>query len=120
MEYNIQNLNFATLNDFDRDCDTDLNLNIFSLNSRSIQSLDKFNTLINIITSLTIDIQIIVIQETWIKNEIKSIYNIDGFCSYHSCRSDGYGGVSIFVHESLKNVFVDIDAVNNINVIEMK
>lgn len=75
---------------------------ICSINVRSISSIDKFNKFKTIIAKLPCLPNIISIQETWISLDLVQLYNIPGYKSIHCCRADGYGGVSIFIHENLK------------------
>lgn len=45
-------------------------------------------------------IDIIVITETWYKNNETQIYEIAGYFAFHSCRARRGGGVSIYVRSS--------------------
>lgn len=75
--------------------------NIVSLNVRSASSLRKFNQLRNFICELYKLPDIIAIQETWFASCTASIYEIQGFNSVHSCRTDGFGGTSIYIRANL-------------------
>lgn len=64
--------------------------------------------------------EIIVVTETWIEPATEHHYNIEGYVSYHLTRPDAYGGVSIFVrntinHESPKNIHNE----NGIQILEL-
>lgn len=115
----LNNYYFQSLNEFNLECKNVNSLNIFSLNARSMQSQDKFNSLKNVISNISEEIHLIIIQETWIPNEIKSMYEIDGYKSFHCCREEGYGGVSVYVHQNTKCSLIGIENFENINVVEL-
>lgn len=75
--------------------------NVFSVNIRSISSITKFNRFKTMIAKISALPTIIAVQETWFKMDVVGIYNIPGYTSVHCCRSDGYGGTSVFVKENL-------------------
>ncbi|XP_075157940.1 uncharacterized protein LOC142231206 [Haematobia irritans] len=50
-----------------------------SLNSRSVSSINKFNRLKGLLSSIPILPDIIAIQETWFQNAITQIYSIPGY-----------------------------------------
>lgn len=86
------------------------NFNILSLNARSLSSINKFNSFRNILFELDDLPKVISIQETWFNKDLVQLFNIDNFSAVHSCRDDSYGGVSIYIHKSLK-----FDVIENIN-----
>lgn len=75
--------------------------NIMSVNIRSISSVTKFNRFKALIAKLFTLPAIIAVQETWFNTNVCKIYNIPGYKSIHCCRSDGYGGTSLFVRDQL-------------------
>lgn len=76
-------------------------LNIISVNIRSISSIDKFNKFKCMISKLPKLPSVIAVQETWFSSNLVQIYNIPGYDVVHCCRSDGYGGASIYINNSL-------------------
>lgn len=89
------------------------NLRILQLNIRSMSSLDKLDKLKASLVSINGNIDVVVIGETWIKENHKSLYSINGFKSVYSCRPDSQGGgLAVFVrntivHREILNEHVD-------------
>lgn len=73
-----------------------------SFNARSISSINKFNKFKEQLFLLPNLVHVIAISESWIRKEITQIYSIPNYKAEFSCREDGYGGVVLFIHESLK------------------
>lgn len=53
--------------------------------------------------------EIVLVGETWMKQNEQRNYDIDGYLSYHLIRADGYGGLSLYVrndvmHEAPENI----------------
>lgn len=94
-------LNFKTFKSYYETFNFPL-LNIISVNMRSISSIEKFNKFKIIISKLPKLPSVIAVQETWFSSDLAKIYNIFGYNVVHCCRSDGYGGTSIFIHNSLE------------------
>ncbi|XP_075158740.1 uncharacterized protein LOC142231945 [Haematobia irritans] len=94
-----------------------------SLNSRSVSSINKFNRLKGLLSSIPILPDIIAIQETWFQNAITQIYSIPGYKVVHCCREDGYGGTSVYVRDKWvytvdyckSESFLDIIAISLLN-----
>lgn len=81
-----------------------LNTNLFkmvSINIRSISSITKFNKFKKLLSTLPVLPAVIAVQETWFKENVVQIYNLPGYKSIHCCRSDGYGGTSLFIREEI-------------------
>ena len=74
-------------------------LNIFHVNTRSLNK--SFDKLISLITTLPKLPDIMCLSETWLKPSTAPLHEIKGFQSYHTFRPDGYGGVSIYVKDTL-------------------
>lgn len=49
---------------------------------------------------------VIVVSETWIEPGSEVCYNLNGFRAYHETRADGYGGLSVFVRETIEHSLV--------------
>ena len=120
----IDNFSANNCNSYDlesiKDCDEIINskFNILHINIRSYnKNLDEF---LSFIDCTQVKFPIILLSETWIKNENDWI-NIPNYTAYHSFRKDGnkegYGGVSILLHDRLKGEIIPSLTLNN-NVIE--
>ena len=80
-------------------CLSILNHNIRSLNCNG----DSFIGFINTIQHQP---DVIVLTETWLSDDNKSIYNIEGFTAYHTIRNTRGGGVSIYCSNTLKSTII--------------
>lgn len=100
----INNVYFNNLLSFENYFNNNLHtiFSFVSINMRSISSITKFNKFKSIIAKLPRLPNIIAIQETWFHKDLVQLYNISGYNAIHSCRSDGYGGTSIFINNNLK------------------
>ncbi|XP_055529485.1 uncharacterized protein K02A2.6-like [Wyeomyia smithii] len=66
--------------------------------------LEKFDRIKDVLSMYTVNIDIIVTSETWLKQDRTSLYNIRGFRSFFSCRSDSSGGgLAVYVSEAIKS-----------------
>ena len=88
--------------------------NIIHMNIRSYnKNLDEF---LSFIDCTKINFPIIFLSETWLKNENDWI-NIPNYTAFHSFRKDGnkegYGGVSILLHDKLKGEVIPTLTLNN-------
>lgn len=91
------------------------NLQILSINIRSISSLTKFNKFKTLIATFSKLPSIICIQETWFQHDIVDLYTIPGYNNIHCCRSDGYGGTSVYIH---KDINYSVELCESVNYIE--
>lgn len=75
-------------------------------NTRSIIKPGKFDELKCVIASIDTIIHIIVLSETWIKSdEEANRLHLEGYTHYYNYRVNTKGGgVSIFAHNSLKQL----------------
>lgn len=96
-------------------------MNIFCINIRSLGN--KFEELKIYLNKDNVVYDIVVVTETWVKRANVDMYNIAGYCSYHSTRDirDG-GGVSVWVHTKYTshNIYEHNDIHNNIILIGIK
>lgn len=76
--------------------------NIVSINVRSISSLNKFNKFKSEICGMSVIPEIIAVQETWFDKRCVGLYSIDGYDVIHCCRSDCYGGTSVYISKQIK------------------
>lgn len=75
--------------------------NLISINVRSVSSLGKFNKFKLLLSQFHKLPNVIAMQETWFSANCVNLYSIPGYKAVHCCRSDGYGGTSIFIAENL-------------------
>lgn len=113
----ITNHFFHSLEEFNIHCNNLNNdlLNIISINIRSISSILKFNKFRTLIAKFSKLPAVIAVQETWFKQNIVQIYSIPGYKAVHCCRSDHFGGTSVFVHESIR---CSVERISNQNFID--
>jgi hypothetical protein len=78
------------------------NLKILYLNARSIRSGGKLAEIKSFLRDIDCVIHVIVISETWVRENEKHFFNISNYTSIYSCRNDrNGGGVGIFVLNGL-------------------
>lgn len=94
------NLNYRNIDEFNLNfINSNEKLFIISINACSIAGLNKFDRFRSFIGEFTQLPDVIVVQETWFSNT--SMYNINNYSAVHSTRRDGYGGVSMYIKNSL-------------------
>lgn len=99
------------LKNFFHDCVDDFNdsfsgnspkqFRILQWNVRGLNDLNKFDEVLEFLDSLRVQIDVIVLGETWLKNDNCSLINIHGFRSVFSCRESSSGGLAVFVRSSI-------------------
>lgn len=72
------------------------------INIRGMNRMEKFDSLCIFLQNLPIAVDVLVVGETWIKEERSKYYNIPGFQSMYSCRRTSSGGLAVFVRNGLK------------------
>ena len=81
-----------------------LSLSIINHNIRSLNcNGDNFIGLLNTILHKP---DVIVLTETWLSDDNKSLYNIDRYTSYHTTRNTRGGGVSIYCSNTIKSSII--------------
>lgn len=80
------------------------------VNIRGINNLEKLDSFTSFVESLKVNVDVIVVGETMLKQERSQYYNIAGFSSVHSCRNHSSGGLAVFVRDGL-----DYDLKKNIS-----
>lgn len=65
-------------------------------------------------------IHFIAITETRIFSHQTDFYNIQNYNAYFNCRNDGYGGVALYVHESLNSNLIESAEEHKINYVIVK
>lgn len=67
-----------------------------------MNSLEKFDNIKEFLAVYSGEIDIVVIGETWVKDDRRQLYSIDGYKSTFSCRPESLGGgLAVFVRQSL-------------------
>jgi hypothetical protein len=104
---NIKHIVTNTLKDYNNNAtQTSINCNnILYLNARSIRN-EKFDELMSIIAHTPHTIHLICITETWLNPDEEIYYNIPNYNCYFQSRNKRGGGVSIYVHVSIKSDIV--------------
>lgn len=121
----VKNEYYETTTDFIESfetADTTRNLNIMHLNARSCANFETFDEIKKLIQDCKCEIDIIVIGETWLKESETTIYGIDGYNAFHSCRAGrSGGGLSVYVAKScaVSDVLIEAREYNKI-LIELK
>jgi len=74
-------------------------LNILYINIRSlVKKLEELQNIISII-----DVDLVIVTESWLREELAPYYNIPGFEAMHTCRKDKRGGgISIFAKHNIE------------------
>lgn len=102
----INNNNFhENIDDMNECYPTDLSsskhLRILQWNIRGLNDFDKFDCILVMLDQLHFPVDIIVIGETWLKQDKVSLYNIPGYKSIFSCRHSSNGGLVVHVKNSI-------------------
>lgn len=84
-------------------CNTDdsSGLILMQINIRGMNQIEKLDSLGIFLQNLPIAVDVLVIGETWIKEDRSRYYNIPGFQSTYSCRIASSGGLAVFIREGL-------------------
>jgi len=91
--------------------------NFLYLNAQSLRN--KLTDLQDFVDSLNYQVHVILVTETWIRDNEKKYYNLMGFHAFHSTRPNGNGGgVSIFINNNFDtgNVLFE-ESINNNNIL---
>lgn len=98
LRYNDSNVKVSAITDIN----ASVGFNILYINARSIRN-DKLDILKEMLAIIEVDIQIIIIVETWLHENEVQYYNIKGYEGIHGCRTNDKrgGGVSIFIKNEL-------------------
>lgn len=100
----IQKINWTKYDEF----------NMKYWNANSIRNkLYTIENEVNIDSNKTI--HFVAISETRIYPNQTEFYNLPNYNSYFNCRNDGYGGVALFVHESIESSLVESSEEHKIN-----
>lgn len=95
------------VNEFNANC-----LRILQWNIRGMNDLSKFDEILSVLEHCRSPIDVIVVGETWVKADNKSLYNIPGYNSFFSCRDNSNGGLAMYIRNGisytvLRNIHVD-------------
>lgn len=92
-------------------------MNFLYLNAQSLRN--SLTDLQDFINSLNYQIHVVLVTETWIKDNEKIYYNLINFHAFHSTRPNGNGGgISIFIHNNFDtgNILFE-ESINNNNIL---
>lgn len=76
-------------------------LRILQWNIRGMNDLSKFDHILSTLDHCRYPIDVVVVGETWVKEENRSLYNIPGFNSIFSCRDSSNGGLAMFIRREI-------------------
>ena len=94
--------NYHDLTSYERLVNSEQGVKVLHINARSITG--KFDEIKTLIKTLHNKIDVLCITETWLNDDDKELFQIDGYRSYHLVRtSREHGGVSIFVSNRFKS-----------------
>lgn len=75
--------------------------NMLQINIRGMNNFEKLDAFCIFLHNLEVTIDVLVVEETWIKESRSNFYNIPGYQSTYSCRRNSAGGVAVFVRDGL-------------------
>lgn len=76
------------------------NVNIMHINAQSCAKIETFDEIKSFVDNCKFEIDIIIIGETWFKQNHLCLYELSGYTSIHSCREHKRGGgLSMYVRE---------------------
>lgn len=97
-----------------------VSLNDLSIVSINIHSLrNKLDILEAEVTRLGA-VGVVVVTETWIQPGTENFFNLRGFVAFHEVRTDGYGGLTVFVNEKLPHSLLRQETNHGIHSIVVK
>lgn len=73
-------------------------LSAVHLNVRSVRALTKFD---RVVSQFCPRYDLIILSETWLRQEESVFYNIDGYDRFACCREARGGGLLVFIKNSL-------------------
>lgn len=76
-------------------------LRVLQWNIRGMNDLNKFDSILETLDHCHFPIDVVVIGETWVKEENTTLYDIPGFNSVFSCRNSSNGGLAVYVKSNL-------------------
>lgn len=101
-QHDIANLVSSVL--MGQQANTRTELHLVHLNARSVRSLDKFNF---ILAQFHPRYDVIILTETWVRQEEAPYYNVEGFDRVSFCRDGIGGGIFVFIRNTLRICGVD-------------
>lgn len=94
--------NIDTLNKNFNNINSRFTIRILQINIRGMNSQDKFDTIKEFLSLYTGTIDLVVIEETWVKVDRIQLFRIDGYKAIFSCRDDSSGGgLAVFVRNQI-------------------
>lgn len=92
---------------------------VLTLNVRRITTIDKHSKVKEFIDATGVTADIVVLTETWMTNDTKSMFELPGYFHHCSCRDNLSGGISVYIHNRHKSELADSDN-GKVNYIELK
>lgn len=113
----LQNKFHDSFDDFNKtyNVNHDQCLRVFQWNVRGINDLEKFDNVLQSIQSVCVIIDIIVISETWLKEENTPIYRIPGYVAIFSSRKNSNGGLAIYVKQEIKHRIICNETIDGLH-----
>lgn len=84
------------------------NFNVLQFNVCSFKDLSRLNRFLFFISSLSINLDVIVVGEIWIERVTCGLYNIPGYKAYFSCRDGNGSGLCRYIRENFKHRLIEI------------
>lgn len=101
---NISNKLYAIADYNTQHCDINVNANslkVLQINARSICSTKKFNNFLSFLSQIPYELDVIVVEETWISDEYKGMYTINGYENIFSNRIGHGAGLAVYIKSGL-------------------
>lgn len=76
-------------------------LNIMQLNIRGMNDLAKFDCFKEVLHRYGKNVDVVVLCETWIKDDRTCLFELDGFKGIFSCRTDSHGGLVVYIRDNI-------------------
>lgn len=124
MACTLENYFHDSIDDFNQSCCRSTNqvkgLRVLQWNTRGLNDLSKFDSLLQSIESFCVPVDVIVVSETWLKIENVSLYRIPGYVAVFSCRNSSSGGLAIYIKQGIKHRLVCNEAVDGMHHIHVE
>lgn len=111
---NTINSYYDCFDDFDVNfAETDCNfLRIAQWNVRGINNMQKFDNILLFLDNMKGLVDILVVGETWLKQDNCTLFRINNYEAIFSCRDTSSGGLAVYIKKGLsfniiKNISVD-------------
>lgn len=95
-----------------------LNLNILYINMQSLRN--KLIMLESFVASFRHRIDILVLTEIWITKDEINFFNLSGYRAFFSNRTNGFGGVAVYIKNEIRSCYIYDEEFNNSNFLLVK